>query len=90
MFKFCKYICTKEFWILGKNESGMAPMSHTNMLRRSEMEMFFLNNRIEMEGEQQIFLTFDLKDTTVFMLLHSIFYMGWFLERKCYENCKPK
>ena len=54
------------------------------------MEMFFLNNRIEMEGEQQIFLTFDLKDTTVFMLLHSIFYMGWFLERKCYENCKPK
>ena len=52
MFNFCEYICTKEFWILGKNESSMAPMLHTNMLRRSEMEMFFLNNRIKMEGEQ--------------------------------------
>ena len=52
MFNFCEYICTKEFWILGKNESSMASMLHTNMLRRSEMEMFFLNNRIKMEGEQ--------------------------------------
>ena len=38
--------------MLENNESSTATMSHTNILRRSEMQMFFLNNRIEMEGKQ--------------------------------------
>ena len=29
MFNLCKYKCTKEFLILGNNESSMATMSHT-------------------------------------------------------------
>ena len=49
MFNFCKYICYQIFFFtLGNNESK----SHTNILRRSEMQMFFLNNRFEMEGKQ--------------------------------------
>ena len=38
--------------ILGNNESSIATMSHTNILKKSEMQMFFLNSRIEMEGKQ--------------------------------------
>ena len=51
-------------------------MSHTNILRRSEMQMFCLNNKIEMEGKQwYIFLTFDLQDTAVFMSKAATFYI---------------
>ena len=35
-----------------EKRSRVATMSHTNMLRRSEMQMLFLKNRIEMEGKQ--------------------------------------
>ena len=52
MFNFCEYVCIPKILILGNNESSIATMSHTNILRRSEMQMFFLNNRIEMEGKQ--------------------------------------
>ena len=52
MFNLCDYVCTKEFLILGNNESGMTTMSHSNILRRSEMQTFCLNNKIEMEGKQ--------------------------------------
>ena len=46
----------------------MTTMSYTNILRRSEMQMFFLYNRIKMEGKQYlIFVTFHLKDTAMFM-----------------------
>ena len=49
MFNFCKYIRTNEFLIIGNNESSMATMSHTNILWRSKIQMFFLNNRFEMK-----------------------------------------
>ena len=43
-------------------------MSYTNILRRSEMQTFFLYNRIKMECKQYlIFVTFHLKDTAMFM-----------------------
>ena len=43
-------------------------MSYTNILRRSEMQMFFLCSRIEMEGKQYlIFVMLHLKDTAAFM-----------------------
>ena len=50
-------------------------MSYTNILRRSEMQMFFLCNRIEMEGKQYLilnikqtnFVMLHLKDTAAFM-----------------------
>ena len=46
----------------------MTTMSYTNTLRRSEMQMFFLYNRIEMDGKQYlIFVTLHLKDTAVLM-----------------------
>ena len=46
----------------------MTTMSYTNILRRSEMQMFFLYNRIEMEGKQYlIFVMLHLKDTAAFM-----------------------
>ena len=39
---------SENFFTLGNNES----MSHTDILSRSEMQMFFLNNRFEIEGKQ--------------------------------------
>ena len=35
MFNFCEYIRTKKFLILRNNESSMATMSHTNVLRKA-------------------------------------------------------
>ena len=38
MFNFCEYVCTKDFNTRKHkvNESSIATMSHTNILRRSE------------------------------------------------------
>ena len=47
MFNFCE-----EFLILASNEVVWQPCHKLNILRRSEMQMFFLDNRIKMEGEQ--------------------------------------
>ena len=42
MFNFCEYVCTKDFNVRKHkvNESSIATMSHTNILRRSEMQKF--------------------------------------------------
>ena len=52
----------------GINVPGMATTSHTNILRISEIRMFFSNSYEIIGGQQQhIFVMFDLKDTPVFM-----------------------
>ena len=56
MFNFCEYVCISKILILGNDESSIATMSHTNILRRSEMQMFFLNNRIELNASNKKFL----------------------------------
>ena len=69
-------------------------VSHTNILKRTEIQMFFSNNRIEKElrlALQEIFVMFDLKEAAVFMLLHIyIFNFQWFWGRKCNKNCIRK
>ena len=62
------------------NFPGIATMSHTNNLRRSEIQMFFSNNRIEIGGQQwYTFVMFDSEDTAVFMnkAATCILYFSW-------------
>ena len=85
------------------NFPGMATMSHTNILRIFEIQMFFSNIKLDRSPIEDrrpaiINFMFDLKDTIVFLYKAAIhiyiyiFYLGWFWgsKVKCNENCKRK